>query len=594
MSQQIIVLVITITTLILFLINKLRYDFVSLLMVLALVLTSIIKPEDAFLGFSHPAIITVASILVISNALVKTGVVDKLVVLVNKGPKNTSYKVFILMFVTASLSAFMNNVGALALIFPIALKIASDNKISPSKLLMPVAFASLLGGTLTGIGTPSNLIISSYRDLAIGLEYNFFDFAKTGLMITLVGIIFTSLLGWKLIPHREPSSHDDRFKIEDYLFELLVTDELDQKGVKIKELFINYGINLNIVSIMRKNRQIVSPGGNRIIFPGDILVVKAMPNKIKDAIKKTFLELKGADEEKLITERFLKSDDIALVEVVLRNDSHLIGRTAVETKLRNRYNANLVAVSRKGVYTIDRLKKFRFNAGDVLLLQAPKSILSDMYAKMRCIPLKEEEVALNIKENKKEQIITVSIFFASIIMVMFSIIPVQISFLMAALLLVILNVVSPREFYDSIEWPTLIMLGSLFALGTAIEVSGSSDTIASLLSSVANKYDMWVIITIFMIITIILTNIINGKASTILMAPIALSVASNLNLNIDPLLIAIAIGASTSFITPISHQSNLIVMGPGGYKFKDYWKLGLPLTIIAIVVGVPLIMLFWS
>src|SRR5690625_3386982 len=210
MNEQIIVLIITLLTLFLFIINKLRYDFVSLLMVLALVLTNIIKPEDAFLGLSHPAIITVASILVVSSALIKTGVVDKLVILVNKGPKNVSYKVFILMIVTATLSAFMNNVGALALIVPITLKIARDNDISPSKLLMPVAFASLLGGMITGIGTPPNLIISEFRFQAKGDFFAFFDFAKTGLIISLIGIIFTSLIGWKLIPHRESTNIDER------------------------------------------------------------------------------------------------------------------------------------------------------------------------------------------------------------------------------------------------------------------------------------------------------------------------------------------------------------------------------------------------
>lgn len=594
MNQQIIVLIVVLLTLTMFLINKLRYDFVSLLMVISLVVFGIITPEDAFSGMGHPAIITVASILVISSALIKTGVVDKLVVLVNKGPKNVSYKVFILMFVTASLSAFMNNVGALALIVPIALKISRDNKISPSKLLMPVAFASLLGGMITKIGTPPNLIISDFRKQFSGEIFSFFDYAKTGLLIALVGIVFTSLIGWKLIPHRESDNVDDVFKIEDYLFELFVTDEASKNGVKIKDLIINYGINISIVSIERRGRQIVSPGGNRLIFPGDILIVKSMPDKIKDAVKKTFLELKVGDEEKLRRENLLKSDDIALVEVVLRNDSHLIGRTAVETKLRNRYKANLVAVSRKGIYRVDRLKKFRFNSGDVLLLQAPKSNLNDMYAKMRCIPLSEEGVDLKVIDNKKEQIITTTIFFISVILAIFNILPVQISFLLAALSLIMFKVLSPREFYEAIEWPSLIMLGSLFALGQAMIDSGSSDTIANLLNNISNKYDLWVIVAIFMITTIILTNIINGNAAAVLMAPIALSVASVMQITADPFLIAIVIGASSSFITPIAHQSNILVMGPGGYHFKDYWKLGLPLSIFSVLVGVPLIMYFWA
>ncbi len=593
MYGQIVVFVVILLTLILFAHGKLRYDFVSLLALLVLILFGVIKPEESFKGFSHPAVITVASVLIISSALVKTGAVDKLVDLVNKGSDKTFFKILVLMTITAVLSAFMNNVGALAIIVPIALKIAKDKDIPPSKLLMPVAFASLLGGMITGIGTPPNLIISEYR-IQTGKEaFRFFDFAPVGLTLAVAGILFISFIGWKLIPIRDTGALKERFNIEDYLFELVVTDKCAKEGIKLSDFFNTYGVGINIVTIIRGGRQITSPGGRQTILRDDILIVKAMPSNLNDLIHKTCLELKGAETDKLVSETMLRSDDVALVEVVLRNDSHLIGRTAVETKLRNRYNANLIAVSRKGVYTVDRLKNFKFNNGDVLLLQAPKASLHDMYSKMRALPLTEHDVDLKIEDTKKEQWLTLIIFFVSVILAALNILPVYVSFAAAALLLVILKIMTPREFYEAIEWPTIIMIGSLFAIGAALESSGGSETIAGLITGLSSYVPAYIILSIILVMTIILANIINNNATTILMAPIAISVAAALSLNADPFLMAVVIGASTSFITPIAHQSNTLVMGPGGYKFTDYWKLGLPLTLILILLGIPLIMIIW-
>ncbi len=593
MYPQIVVFMVIVLILFLFAYGKLRYDFVSLLAVLILVIAQVIKPADAFVGFSHPAVITVGSVLVISYALIKTGVIDKLVIFVNKGSDKISLKLLSLMSITALLSAFMNNVGALAIVVPIALKVAKDKNIPASKLLMPIAFASLLGGMITGIGTPPNLIISTFRVQTGETPFSFFAFAPVGFGLTVLGILFVSFIGFKLIPVREKDKTKEKFNLDDYLFELLVTDRCNVNGIKLENLLHTFGVNINVVSIVRGKRNIVSPGGSQIIFPGDILIVKSMPSDLNDIISKTCFELKGAKKDKLSSEKLLKSDDVALVEVVLRNDSHLIGRTAVETKLRNNYNANLIAVSRKGVYTIKRLKTFKFSSGDVLLLQAPKQTLKQMYSKMRCLPLSEQEVDLKLEKFKLNQWLTIIIFAVSCLLAVFNVVPVQISFMGAALLLVVLKVITPKEFYEAIEWPTIIMIGSLFALGHALEVSGGSETIASLILNLSAYFPPFVILSILMIITVLLTNIINNNAATILMAPIALSIAAVLGVSQDPFLMAIVVGASTSFMTPIAHQSNTLVMGPGGYKFTDYWRLGLPLTVLAILVGIPLILLFW-
>lgn len=593
MNSQIIVFIVIAVTLFLFIHGKLRYDFVALLGLIVLTITGVVSPETSFLGFSHPAVITVASVLVISSALIKTGVIDKIVTLINKGPDKVYLKIMSLMIITAILSAFMNNVGALALIMPIALTIAKQNKIAPSQLLMPVAFASLLGGMMTGIGTPPNLIISTYRIQAGYEAYSFFSYAPVGVSLTILGILFTTFIGWRLIPRRDSESKQDIFNLEDYLSELKVNESCNLGGMKLKDFYKTYKVDISVLSIVRDGYKIISPGGDQQLLRGDILVVKALSSDLAEIVNKTCLELKGARKDKLASEKLLKSEEVALVEVVLREDSPLVGRTAFQSRLRNRYNANLVAVSRKGISSVERLKHFEFHKGDVLLMQIPKALLQDTFSKMRALPLAERGVDINIETSLKEQYIALGIFVLSILASTFGILPVQISFSFAAVLLVLLNIITAREFYEAIEWPTLVMLGSLFALGSSLQSSGASDTIARLLMKTSSFLSPSLMIIVLMLLTMTMTNLISSSATTILMGPIALSMASSMGVSPDPLLMAVGVAASSAFLTPIAHQSNMLVMGPGGYKFTDYWHLGLPLSIITLVIGAPLILFIW-
>lgn len=592
MNPQITVFLVILVTLFLFIVGRLRYDFIGLISLLILVFTGVIKAENAFLGFSHPAIITVISVLIISSALIKVGFVEKLISLIDKGIKNIQLTILSLMAITALLSAFMNNIGALALLLPTILAIAKEKNIPPSQLLMPISFASLLGGMITGIGTPPNIIISTYRMQASNLSFPFLSFAPIGLSLASCGILFTAFIGWKLIPLRSADKFKERFNLDDYLFELVVNENLVGENFRLKDFPAKYGININVVSLVRSGYQIASPGGNQKIFPKDILIIKSNYENLNDIISKTGFALKGAKTEKLLTEK-LQSDDIDLVEVVLRDDSPLIGRTALDIKMRNKYNANLIAVSRKGVSSIDRLKMFKFQGGDILLLQVPKTSLNYLYAKMRALPLAKRKIDLNIEDMGKKQILTLSIFTISILLAVFNILAVQISFATAALSLVLFKILTPREVYDAIEWPTIIMIGSLFALGHGLEVSGGSDFIANLLNKLSLYFPPSILVASLMICSIALTNTINNNVATILLAPIALSLAKSLGASPDPFLMAICLGASSSFLTPIGHQSNALIMGPGGYKFTDYWRLGLPLSLISIFLGVPLIMLLW-
>ena len=593
MLSQIIVFAVILITLYLFIDGRLRYDFVALLGLIVLTITRVITPETAFLGFSHPAIITVASVLVISSALIKTGVIDNLVLLINKGKNTVPIKVMSLMVITAILSAFINNVGALALIMPIALTISKDNKIAPYQLLMPVAFASLLGGMITGIGTPPNLIVSTYRMQAGYEPFPFFSFAPVGITMVVLGIIFTTIIGWRLIPKRDSKNVGELFNIEGYLFELIVTDNYKLAGKTLLDFYKEFKIEMNVLSIIRSNHKIIAPRARAQLLIGDIIIIKALSTDLINLINKTGLKLKTIKSDVLTSEPHLKADEVALVEVVLREDSFLIGRTAIETRLRNRYNVNLVAVSRKGVSSVERLKTFRFQRGDVLLIQVPESILQDTYSKLRCLPLAGRGVDLNMEKSNKNQIITLGTFLISILATTSGLVPVQIAFSFAALLLVLFKMITPREFYEAIEWPTIVMLGSLFALGNGLSVSGASDSIANLLMKLSFAFSPQMMVAVLMILTMSITNLISSSATAVLMGPIALSLAASMGVSPDPLLMSVSVASSAAFLTPIGHQSNILVMGPGGYKFRDYWRLGLPLSIMILVIGTPLILFIW-
>lgn len=591
--NQIIVFTVILAMLVFFIDGRTRYEFVSLSALLILTILGIIDLESAFSGFSHPAVITVASVLVISASLVKSGVVERVVVLLNNRTQNLYFKILALMVVTGVLSAFMNNIGALALILPIALRMAKDGDIPPSQLLMPVAFSSLMGGMITIIGTPPNLIVSNYRLQVSGIPFSFFEFAPIGLAIMILGILFTVILGIRLIPKRETNMDDGIFNIGEYLSEVKIEKSSKVIGQQVLDFKNIYKIDVEVLSILRDDRHIIIPKPHAILKEGDVLIIKTDSLHLKELISRTGLSLKGASLDFLESIPYLSSQDFELIEVVLRDDSLLIGRTALEVSLRNRFNVNLIAVSRKGNVSIERLKSFKFKSGDILLLQAPKSKLQDVFNALSCLPLAERKVQIETNKSKTKEFLPLSFFLIAILLTTLGILPVQVAFSSVAVLLVLTKLITAREFYDSIEWSTILLLGSLLPLGSALQNSGASDTLASLLANLSTYVSPVAMLVIIMIITIFFTNLISSTATAVLMGPVAISLALAMGVNTDPFLIATAIGATTAFITPIAHQSNMLVMGPGGYKFSDYWKLGLPLSIISILVSVPIIIKIW-
>lgn len=592
--HQIVVLCVIISSLVLFVTNKIRYDIVALIALLVLTLTGIVLPDQAFSGFSHPAVITVAAILVVSKGLLNVGAMDPLNTWVMKLKGGINTKLMLLMGATAFFSSFMNNVGALALVMPVAIQVGKDSRISPSYLLMPIAFASLLGGMTTEIGTPPNLIISMYRQSAVMESYKLFDFTIVGVGLVIVGLLFIALVGYKLIPNRKGKEDPySLFKVEDYLAELIVPEGNKVVGKSLVEFSAMLNLDLNVLSIVRNKINIIAPHAREIIEERDLLCVRMEPSELTKLVDRTGLLLKGAKLTSDESGKILTASDHTLLEIVLRDDSPLIHLNAKTSQLRNTYNVNLVAISRHGVHLRSRLSDIVFKTGDILLLQVATQNIGTVLSSLRALPLAERGIRIQSKKLRAPKTIGMGIFAASILLTTFELVPVHVSFTLAAVLMIVIGIIPLKDIYESIEWPVIVMLGAMLPLGDALQSTGAAQTVAKGILSFSQYLNPEVILMLLMLMTLLLTNIINNAASAVLMAPIGISLAMGLGVSVDPFLMAVAIGSSSAFMTPIGHQSNTLIMGPGGYQFSDYWKLGLPLSILVMIVGLPLILWVW-
>lgn len=580
---------ILVITLVLFIWGYWRYDVVALLSLIALVLLGIIPPDQAFTGFSNPAVITVACVMVITQAIYNTGALEHLIEFILPMTKNEMAHVFILSFVAAILSAFMNNVGALALMIPVTMETTIERKRSPSMLLMPLAFGSAMGGLMTVIGTPPNILISSFREQATGKAFSMFDFTPVGLIVAGVGVIFISLIGWRLVPQRRktPRKSDEVFKIEDYITEIKIPEGSIVEGKSVKELETLTEGDFVIVGLIRgkKKRLVLRPSEE--LRANDILIIEASHSDLENLIKAGGLELL---HDQTVSSDMLRSQEIRIVEAVVPQGSRIEGRSSHSARLRSRYRMNLLALSREGQPIKKRLNQVIFRAGDVLLLQGEEEGLQDNIYSLGLLPLAERGVQISKRQNV---ILTIFIFAAAIIAAALQLIPIYIAFVAAVLLMTMLNIIPVRNLYDNIDWSIIILLGAMIPIGHAMETTGGTTLIANAFTGLAGNLPPIVILGLLMVTTMTLSDFMNNAATAVVMAPIAVSIASALDFQVDPFLMTIAIGASCSFLTPIGHQNNTLVMGPGGYKFLDYLRMGLPLEILIVVISLPTIIWIW-
>lgn len=608
-------------TLAMFVWNRLRFDVVAMLALLAVAIAGLVPTEELFAGFGHPAVITVAAVLVISQGLVNGGVVDNIARLLGKIGHRPTLQVLTLTSVVALCSGFINNVGALALLMPVAIWMSREAGRSPSMLLMPLAFGSLLGGTMTLIGTPPNIIIASYRE---GGTFGLFDFAPVGVAITLAGIAFITLVGWRLTPRREERSADSKlFSVGEYLTELRLPKESVHAGSTLHSLLETAGDEADVVvlALIRDEKLQAVPSTYKILREGDVLLIEADTSSLQVFLDKTRLELanqavedeaadenseeenisgasernsgesEGADDNDEDASARIAKGELYLVEAVIAPESSLVGQTANRLKLRERNQLNIVAVARLGYRLKQRLGDIRFNAGDILLVQGFEDSLSGTLAELGCLPLAERGLRLGSSRNTA---MASGIFLASIAVIVTGLLSAPVALVAGAVAMVLVNLMSAAEAYKAIDWSVIVLLAAMIPVGQAMETTGGAALIASQMLVLGENLSVASVLVMVLVGTALLSNVVNNAAAAIVVAPIALSLASELQVPSDAVLMAVAVGASCAFMTPIGHQSNALVMEPGGYEFGDYWRLGLPLTVIVTVVAVPVIMLVWT
>ncbi len=564
-----------------------RYDVVAIGAMLLVAVMGIIPAKNVFLGFGHPATLTVAMVLIISRGLLNSGVVDLMAEHVLRPIKSTTGQISIVSFVAAGLSALMNNVGALALLMPAAIRSAAKAKRPPAAILMPLSFASILGGMLTLIGTPPNIIIAAIREDTSGTAFTMFDFTPVGGAVALVGVLFVSIVGWRLIPKKRRArlSAAELFNIKDYVTEAVVLEKSPLLGRRLREVDDEAGEKeADLLGVVRNERRLDMRAGGRTFVVGDILLLEAAPEALERLLKDWGLETVRADNGEK------RPSNLSLTEAVIPPRSRLLGRTVASLRLRRRYDVNVIAVSRASEPFRGRLRTFRFQTGDVVLLEGDADNLPEAIAELGLLPLAERDLRVG---RPRRALLASGLFVLAIALASTGVLSLPVALGSAALAMILTGLVPVREMYDHIDWPVIVLLGAMIPVGQALAVTGTTELIASSIVTHSAGLPPVALLTIILVLTMTLSDVINNAATAVVMAPIALTIAHQLGVNPDTFLMAVAIGASSAFLTPIGHQNNALILGPGGYRFGDYWRMGLPLEILIVLVAIPMLLLVW-
>jgi di/tricarboxylate transporter len=562
--------------------GKVRYDLVAAGALLVAVALGVVPAERAFSGFSDDIVIIVGSALVVSAAVSRSGVMEALLGRVAPNVTQPRIQLLLLVTVVGLLSAFVKNIGALAIMIPIAFQMARRSNVSPSMFLMPMSFAALLGGLITQVGTSPNIIVSRVRQDLTGESFQMFDFTAVGLPLTLAGIVFLALFYWLLpVRKREGLSVGEAVEIKNYTTEATVGEGaavIDKTVGDLQKL----GTGRAMVT------SILGPRGNkRIPFPdatlrqGDRLIIEGEPEALDRLVEQGGLTL---------SDREPRSRDLATVEAIIGPASPLIGTTARDYALFARTGLNLLALSRRERRFSERLRDIRIEAGDVVLVRSGRRELGGHLRDLDLLPLAERNLQLGSVRNR---LTPLAILAVAMVVTALGWVPVAVAFFAAAVLIVATGALPLRDIYRQLDGPILIMLAALIPVSDSLRATGATNLIASGLSQLAMGLPPWAALGLIMVAAMAVTPFLNNAATVLVMAPIAATFAGDLGLRPEAFLMAVAIGAGSDFLTPIGHQCNTLVMGPGGYRFGDYWRLGLPLSILVVLIAVPLLQLVW-
>lgn len=585
-APQIAAIVIVVTMLAAFIWDRWRYDVVALTALLAAVAVGIVPQDAAFEGFADTVIVVIAAALVVSKAIAQSGILDRLVRRLLKNVDSTHVQVGALCLAVALLSAFVKNVGTLSIFIPIAFQVARRTKRSASLYLMPLAFASLIGGTITQIGTSPNLLISTVRVEQGGAPFRLFDYAWVGLPLTCIVVAFLTF-GWRLLPteRRAAPGAEDSFSIENYTTELQVSDTSAFVGKTVGELE-KANDDVVVLAIIRDSGHNYIPSQSWPLSAGDILAVRAEPAQIKAMADQAGLTLVHARDLPAGEGR----SELAVAEAVVTATSPLIGQTPRSLSLRRAYDVNLLAISRAGRQRGQVLQSHTFQVGDVVVLQGWETELPGTLSELGLLPLADRSLALG---KSTDGLVSLAVLAVALVLIATKVVNVAIGFTAAALIVVLLRQITLKTAYESIEGPVLVLLAALIPIAKALQTTGVTDIIGQNLATVGAVVPAFVAVGLMLATAMIVTPFLNNAAAVLVLGPVAAVVAKSLGYNAEPFLMAVALGCACDFLTPIGHQNNLLVMGPGGYKFTDYWRLGLPISALVLVFGTPLIMLMW-
>lgn len=564
-----------------------RYDLVAGLALLSAIAVGGVAPDKAFVGFANDIVIIIAAALVVSAAVAKSGAVDTILMRIAPRLDSERSLVAALVITVTVMSAFVKNIGALALLLPVAFQLARKSETPPALLLMPMSFGALLGGIVTLIGTSPNIIVSKIREETTGQPYQMFDFAPVGVCVAAAGMVYL-VFAYRLLPaHRKSvQAGEMSFDITDYTTEAEISEKSPYVGKTLADLDAAEP-EAEIAGVIRGGSRHRRPPRSFRLAAGDVILLQGDPSALERYVAQTQLTLVRQDKDEIAAEG---DDEIGVVEAVIMPDSILSGMSAEQIRLFDRYDVNLLAISRRGQRLTNRLRSVPLRAGDVIVIQGNLNRLSDTLAELDCLPLAERNLGLG---RQRRAWLPVGILAAAMIAAGSGTVPVAIAFFAAAVLMIVSGALTLREAYAAIDWPIVVMLGALIPVSDAVRTTGGTELIANALASIAQSLPPTGALALILVSAMAATPFLNNAATVLMMGPVAATFATQLNYNVDPFLMAVALGAACDFLTPFGHQCNTLVLGPGGYKMQDYVRFGLPLSVVVIVVGVLAISVFW-
>jgi len=566
-----------------------RYDLVAFSALLVAAALGLVPKDQVFSGFGHPATLIVALVLVVSAGLVRSGAVYLITRTLVDAARPLGAHIAIMGGIGALLSAFMNNVAALALLMPVDIQTARKAGRAPGLSLMPLSFATILGGMATLIGTPPNIIIAAYREQSLGTAYSMFDFAPVGGIVALAGLAFVALLGWRLIPRRDDGNpQQGGFETSGYLAELTVPPDARLIGQRVAELdAAAESADVAVLGLIRDGKRRYGAQRNTALAAGDTLVIEATPQALDEFRAALTLDFAEPTRQQRLT---AEGAGLAKIEVVVPEGARIAGKTAQSVGLNWRRQSLLMGISRQGRGIRSQVRHTRIRAGDILLLLVPQGHETEVADWLGCLPLAERGLAVT-----RDRMVWWAIFMfaAAVAAAALGILYLPVALGLVAVGYVLIGILPISEIYDHIAWPVVVLLGAMIPLGAALESTGGTQLIASALIDLTASLPAWAVLTVLMLVTMTLSDVLNNTATTIVAAPVGLQIAQTLGVSPDPFLMAVAVAASCAFLTPIGHKNNTLILGPGGYGFGDYWRTGLPLEILVVAVAIPAIMWIW-